>query len=267
MSRRIILLCGILVSQLLFSSCKKEDTNKETEDVKSSIGTNITFSCNKDLSFGKRTIKILFIGNSLTYTNDLPSMVCELASFDSSIIISKSITLPNYSFEDHLIDGLIQKEIASGYYQFVIGQQGPSALPESQNLLLRDASIIADQCKKVNSKLILYMVWPASSRSFDHDNVILSYTNAAIQTSSLLAPAGLAWKHAWAIDSNLELYSSDGFHPSVKGTLLSALTIYGAITTKKDFESIKYEMLSLRKDVNLAEFSILKKSALKALGN
>jgi hypothetical protein len=211
-------------------------------------------------------LHLLFVGNSLTYTNDLPTLLKELAKQDNLNLSYTAFTFPNYALEDHLKDGKFQRELATGKYDFVIAQQGPSALPESQVLLMRDAAILADLCKKSgHSKLALYMVWPALNRSFDLDNVIYSYTNAAKKTESLLCATGLAWKYAWQTNAELPLYGNDNFHPSVMGSALAALTIYGALRDKKDFNFVKYSQLSWKSDVSEAKFEILKQAALKAL--
>jgi hypothetical protein len=212
-------------------------------------------------------LRLLFVGNSLTYTNDLPSLLKELARQDDFNIIYTALTYPNYALEDHLKEGKFQKELETGKYDFVIAQQGPSALPESQTLLLRDARVLADLCEKSGkTKLALYMVWPAVNRSFDLDNVIYSYTNAAQKTKSLLCPAGLAWKYAWQVNAELPLYGNDNFHPSMTGSVLAALTIYGALRDKKDFNFVKYHQLSWKSELSEAKFEILKQAALKSLG-
>lgn len=109
------------------------------------------------------------------------------------------------------------------------------------------------------------MVWPSSSRSFDLDNVIYSYTQAAQKTESLLCPAGLAWKYAWQMDASLPLYGSDSFHPSLSGSVLATLTIYGALRNKKDFKFIQYSQSSWKSEISEAKLETLKQAALKAL--
>ncbi len=208
------------------------------------------------------TLRILFVGNSLTYTNDLPFLLKELAEQDLVDITYTAFLLPNYALEDHLNKGIIQREIETGNYDVVVAQQGPSALPESQVLLMRDAKILADLCKKSgHTRLALYMVWPSISRSFDLDNVIYSYTQAAQQTESLLCPAGLAWKYA----PDLPLYSPDNFHPSLAGSVLAAFTIYGALKDKKDFSFVQYNHISWKSAISEAQFEKMKEAALKAL--
>jgi hypothetical protein len=109
------------------------------------------------------------------------------------------------------------------------------------------------------------MVWPSKDRAFDHDNVISSYQKAAMQTGSLICPAGKAWKLAWSYDRALPLYSSDNFHPGIMGSLLAALTIYGTLQEKKDFEYLKNKDVSWKKNISDGDFSLLTKAALESL--
>lgn len=210
-------------------------------------------------------IRILFVGNSLTYVNDLPALIAELAGQDKTTIIYNSFLFPDYSLEDHWKEGKVQAEIEKGGYDFVVAQQGPSALPESQVLLLDYTKRFAELCNKNNSKLALYMVWPSGERSFDLDNVIKSYTNAAEKTSSLLCPAGLAWKYAWQADSTLPLYTSDDFHPSVTGSVLAALTIYAVLTDKRGLDSLKPATYSWKNEIPEERLNTLKQAVLMAM--
>ena len=47
-------------------------------------------------------IKILFIGNSLTYTNNLPELVEKLGEKSNVKIKTQMLAKPNYALEDHL---------------------------------------------------------------------------------------------------------------------------------------------------------------------
>ena len=64
------------------------------------------------------------------------------------------------------------------------------------------------------------------------DRVLDSYRLAAESVNGELLPAGAAWIAAWQLDSSLPLYGPDGFHPSVMGTYLVALTIYAELLDK-----------------------------------
>jgi hypothetical protein len=212
-------------------------------------------------------IRLLFIGNSLTYVNDLPALVQELGKQDGVNITYTTIALPDYSLEDHWNGGKAETAIEEGKYDFVVLQQGPSALPESQVLLLEYTKRFAEACKNAKAKPALYMVWPSKSRSFDHDGVITSYTKAATATGSILCPAGLAWRYAWQSEPSLPLYSADSFHPSVAGSVLAALVVYAAIQQKKDLNFIQHTNISWKEQLGLATLNLLKEAALKAVGS
>jgi len=188
-------------------------------------------------------LNILYIGNSLTQVNDLPAMVTQIGGQDSVNITYKDMSVGGYALEDHLNDGKIKTEIASGIYDYVVLQQGPSSLPASQANLLEYVGKIKVLCNSIKSKVCVYMVWPEKVRISFLNDVIYSYTQAATQTQSYLAPGGLAWKYVWASDATLPLYGPDEFHPSVMGSYLAALTVYGAVRQKKDFTFLTYQNL------------------------
>jgi hypothetical protein len=236
-----------LFSIILFTCCSNENEPQTNADARGDL-------------------HILFVGNSLTYTNDLPVLIKELGQNDGTTVTYSSLLFPNYSLEDHWNDGNVQKELQKGSYDLVIAQQGPSALPESQVLLLDYTTRLANACKQNKCKLALYMVWPSADRSFDLDNVIRSYANAATSTQSLLCPAGLAWKNAWNVDSALPLYSADDFHPSMIGSVLAAITIYATLKDKATLDFIRHSEMSWKNDVSEEKLVILKQAALKALG-
>ena len=169
--------------------------------------------------------RILFIGNSLTYANDLPQKVCALAAAAGRQAVCESLARPDFSLEDHWNLKEAQKVIARGW-DVVVLQQGPSALPESRVLLVEYVKRFDAEIRKAGGRTALYMVWPSRSRAGDFDGVVQSYTAAAGAVGGLLLPAGEAWRAAWRLDASLPLYAADGFHPSPMGTHLAALVIH-----------------------------------------
>jgi hypothetical protein len=177
-----------------------------------------------------RTIRILFIGNSLTRANNLPSMVEALARAQGHTIETFALVVNNFSLEDHWNQGQAQGAISKGGWTFVVLQQGPSSLPESRVLLRDYAKRFASEAKNAGAGTALYMVWPAKAREGDFDAVSESYALAAKDADGVLLPAGDAWRDAWRHDPSLELYAEDGFHPSRFGSYLAALTIWRGLS-------------------------------------
>lgn len=213
-----------------------------------------------------KIIRLLFIGNSLTYTNDVPALVKELGKNDSIRIQYKTMAYPDYGLDDHLADGKVQEEIRTGNYTYVIIQQGPSALPASQVALMSSVKRFQELCAQTNqTKLVLYMVWPSKARLFDLDNVIHSYTEAAVKNGAVICSVGLAWKKTWQVEPSISLYGIDGFHPDIIGSLLAAMTIYGKLIRKTGVENISSKKSSWKREVSTETLNILKASAIAAI--
>ena len=178
-----------------------------------------------------RTLRILFIGNSLTRANNLPAMVESLAKARGHVTVeAMALTVNNFSLEDHWNQGEARAAIARGGWTFIVLQQGPSALPESRVMLRDYTRRFAAEAKKAGARTALYMVWPSKARLDDFDGVSESYALAAQDVGGVLLSAGEAWRRAWRGDSALPLYAEDGFHPSPLGSYLAALTIWRCLS-------------------------------------
>ena len=175
--------------------------------------------------------RVLFIGNSLTESNDLPAVV-EMVSRQAggTPISTASVVSGGFSLEDHWNQGTAQRRIAEGGWSIVVLQQGPSALPESQ-VALREWTIRFDSVIRASgARTALYMVWPESNRREVFDAVSRSYARAAEEVTGMLLPVGEAWRAAWRRDPGVPLYGPDGFHPTPTATYLAALVIYQQVS-------------------------------------
>jgi hypothetical protein len=188
----------------------------------------LVFGCDKPLAEtpAPAELRVLFIGNSLTYTNDLPAIVQSLAEASGNgRFVYETVAFPNYSLEDHWNQGDARRAIAADKWNFVVLQQGPSALPESRALLVEYSRRFAQEIRSGGAKPALYMVWPSRSRLKDFDGVRDSYARAAEEVNGTLFPVGEAWRAAWRHKPELELYSPDGLHPTLMGSYLAAAVI------------------------------------------
>jgi hypothetical protein len=172
--------------------------------------------------------RVLLVGNSLTEGNDLPLMVEALSHAGGHALEVEAVTYGGVALEDHWNLGT-QNRIAAGGFRFVVLQQGPSALPESQANLREWTRRFDDVIRQAGGRTGLYMVWPESYRQQAFPDVSASYRLAAEDVGATLLPAGDAWVAAWRRDPSLRLYGSDGFHPTVLGSYIAALVIYGGL--------------------------------------
>jgi hypothetical protein len=174
-------------------------------------------------------VRILFVGNSLTSENGLPSIVCRLAYAAGRAAICEAVVGPGFAIEDHLAQGIVQRRLSGERWSYVVMQQGPSALESSRVNLRTFVREIAPLIRDAGAIPVMYAVWPAMNRAIDFPRVSESYRLAAQDVGGMFAPAGDAWLEAWRIDPLLRLYSEDDFHPTYAGSYLAALVIYRVI--------------------------------------
>lgn len=227
----------------------------------------LCFACSSTSDDDDR-LRVLFIGNSLTATNDLPAIVAAFGEADGRPIRYEALTLPDWSLSDHWLIGSARDVLSDGDFDVVVLQQGPSALPESQDHLKEWAGRWADYGREHGAVPAMLMVWPSETRSGDFPAVVSSYTAAAESAAAKLLPAGTAWLLAWEEAPGLPLYGSDGFHPSASGSYLAALVVYGGIMDDAGLSHLPSELdlPSGSLDISAARADRLKQAAAEALG-
>lgn len=179
-------------------------------------------------------LDVLFIGNSLTASNDLPGTVAAIAAAAGEPIQVSAVTQANFALIDHVKAGNALAMIRRGGWDVVVLQQGPTSTGPSPD---RDTLIIAtrlldQEIRAAGGRTALFMVWPTRARLQYFDNTRDAYHAAATEVNGLFLPAGEAWRTAWQDNDGLEFYSGDAFHPSPLGSFLAALVIYEGITGK-----------------------------------
>ena len=171
-----------------------------------------------------KPLRILFVGNSLTYTGDIPGRLATLAAAMGRKAEVDSVTAPGYSLEDHWREGRAQAAILRGW-DVVVLQQGTSARHPDRAQLTEYARRFAQPIREAGAKPALYMVWPVSDRMQDFRGAIAAYREAAQAIDGILLPVGEAWLRALSADKRLRLYG-DVIHPASLGVDLAVLTIY-----------------------------------------
>lgn len=175
--------------------------------------------------------RVLFVGNSHTYANDLPQMLQELARLAGDTALrTAAIAYANFALEDHYYLGDAPKALERSGWEFVVMQQGTSAAAASQAHLAYWSAQFDPLIRAAGAEPVLYQIWPlASQRSLAAD-ALKSYHNAAVEVGGILAPAGDAFTAALEEDAGVGVYAADGLHASPRGTYLAALVLLSRLT-------------------------------------
>ena len=197
-------------------------------------------------------VSVLFLGNSFTAVNDLPSMVHDIArSLDGTVVFS-TYAPGGYTLAQHVKDSSALNLIGSKPWNFVVLQE-QSELPALQDSLVSTevlpyAQELNDTVHQSSSsaKTIFFETWgykngdqkycggvpTLCSYTTMQAQLHRSYSAMAHQNSGLLAPVGEAWALTRQLHPDIELYGPDGMHPSQEGTYLSACVFYMVLFNK-----------------------------------
>lgn len=199
---------------------------------------------------------VLFIGNSLTYVNDLPSMVAKVAEAAHEPVRVAMAAGPNLAVIDHTngaTDAIAQ--IDRGGWTFVVLQQGPTPAGICRDTLVIAAMRLAPHIRGAGARTALFLPWARRGYPQSLEWAGESARLAARAVGGAVAPIGIAWKDALDADGTTPLYAPDGYHPAPAGTLLAALTIVDRLFGK-DVRTVPVEPLVILPGLGLTAAQI-----------
>jgi hypothetical protein len=171
--------------------------------------------------------RVLFIGNSYTYTNGLPAVVRKVAAAQGVALTVQSLTAPGVAIEDHFDSGALPGALRDNW-DLVVLQQGPSSLVDNRRHLAYWTRRVREAAPS-RTRIVMFSVWPAVENVHTWHAAELSYAKAALRVGGCVFPAAGAWRIAMEGGIRLPLYSSDNLHPTREGTLLAALSMVHAL--------------------------------------
>ena len=176
-------------------------------------------------------IHVLFIGNSLTYTNELPRTVADIALQAGDTIRVRTIARPNFAVIDHAL-GMSDavNVIKSQSWDYVVLQQGPTTLAINRDTLIIATKLLDPDVRGAGGRIAQLMAWPDADSRQLFPAVRASSQAAAQSVNGVFIPAGDAWRAALEADPTIQLYGFDRYHPARLGTYLAALVVYERVT-------------------------------------
>lgn len=199
--------------------------------------------------------KVLFIGNSYTYVNNLPQMVHDAAVSAGDNLIFDSYAVGGYQLINHNLDANCQNKIMAGGWDYVV-IQGQSQEPVmASNQFNNGGNALYAKIKQYNPCAVTmpYMTWgrkngdaancgnfPLMCTYQSMDSTLKQrYLDLTNFINGEVAPVSVVWKYLRQNYPNIELYQSDESHPSLAGSYAAACCFYASIF-KKDPTLITY---------------------------
>jgi len=201
-------------------------------------------------------LRVLWIGNSYTFYNDLPTMVAEVAAADGVEIVYDSHTEGGWTWEKHAHSQETLDKIYSQPWDVVIMQEYSTRPAYDEDTVCRDTVPYLDELvthiltNNPETIIQFYLTWGRPygestlckeqeqfcSYETMQDALTSSYTTfACMNKPARAAPVGEAFsfvKKTHGDTAFFELYKTLGVldhHPSLAGSYLAALTHYLAL--------------------------------------
>ena len=189
------------------------------------------------------SVSVLFVGNSLTQANDLPSLFKQFAaeSFLHVDVEVTSITPGGAFLYDHWKHGGALALLRDKHPNYLVLQgQSTEPLSAPRNFSFY-ARLFKTEADRVGAMTILFATWarpagdpyykdPTSGGSPAEMQTRLNsaYATLARSTGATLAPVGVAWERAHEIAPEVRLLDGTQ-HPSPPGTYLAAAVLFRAM--------------------------------------
>lgn len=192
------------------------------------------------------SLSVLFVGNSFTFTHDLPSMVTGLGRSAGLPITTDSITQGGQRLSYHVQNEDTLPLIESQTWDYVVLQGHSLETIDDLEGFLQNGQTLVDWIESAGAKPLLYETWarspihtiynepgfPYSTPDEMQEAVSAGYEELSALTGGRVVPAGQAWQALWSSDSIGVVYpwGPDEYHPSIAGTYLNASVFFLAMT-------------------------------------
>lgn len=186
-------------------------------------------------------MKVLFIGNSFTYFNEMQDLFQNLCVSAGQDVTARRRTVGGYGVEHHTAfetdhGKAVLADLSEGWDHVVI--QGQSSQPAlNRPLFLEKAKVLADKVRECGAKPLFYQTWAYQDGTEKLTSTGLCYADffaqlkqgydlAAQENAAPQVLVGQLFFDLNAPAGPLELICEDHFHPTLLGSFAAAACFF-----------------------------------------
>ncbi len=194
-----------------------------------------------------KSYNILFIGNSYTFFNDMPTAIFQKIAESAGYTVQvTAITKGGWTLEKHgdpadEYGKAVDAALRENRYDYVILQEQsvrPASEPEKFYAAVRS---LAERVKANGAKIVLYATWGRKTGSkilAEHgwtneemtNMLATAYRTIGKEIGAAVADVGLAFYDVYTHNGDtIDLYNPDLTHPSPVGSYLAALKLFATV--------------------------------------
>lgn len=178
-------------------------------------------------------LRVLFVGNSLTYYNDMPALLGSLARHDKLDwdIFAVSYTRAGFSLRQASRQQALERLLEEVRWDYVVLQEKSDLIA----LYGREASwpyaaILDSRIKRRGARTLLYMTAAGRDHFGEAQRWLKEgYVGLSDEISAPIVEVGAAWEEALR-RRPIDLWAGDGRHPNLRGSYLAACVFYAYLT-------------------------------------
>lgn len=233
MYKHIIIIVGLIFTLSISAACQSTESAAIVPAlIEESSPTNTPSS------LADEQIRVLFVGNSYTFYNDLPVTFEKLMLSGGYQVEVGSSTYGGWSLSDHLTSSETVDMIGKDNWDYVVLQE-KSVVTNPEEEMYPAVRGLDRLIHEKGAETILFMTWgrkkglaSAGFPDFESMQVHIdnNYLNIADELSLSVAPVGTAWQNVLTVDNFPSLWDNDGSHPSPFGTYLAACVFYALLS-------------------------------------
>lgn len=230
----------ILIIAVLTGCSSGKDASEEQMDFNAEMDWRAP-----DPAVGKKP-KILFVGNSHTFYNDLAGTFARIADsygYRSDVYeLSKGYyTLKRYANPEDELGALFDKTVVGKRWDFVVLQENSSLAysSEAEEEMFPYARTLDEKVKSTGGQTAFLMTWAPKdglkdglrkrSREELQSQMAENYIAISDELEDLVIPAGIGFMRCADQYPEIELWDNDGSHPSQEGSYLAACTAFAVV--------------------------------------
>jgi hypothetical protein len=185
--------------------------------------------------------RVLFVGNSFTYVNDLPHLFATLAEAGHHPVVVDMVAPSGWTLAQHAASPETRAKITGSPWNYVVLQEQSlmPAVPAARTGYMYPAvRALVQLIRARGSEPVLFLTWGRRDGSDEAGYADFHTMQAALTTGYLsiadeldlrVAPAGAAWQLAVAQHPSVPLWDADGSHPALAGSYLTACVLYATL--------------------------------------
>lgn len=186
--------------------------------------------------------KVLFVGNSITYFNDMPLLFGDIANNKGKNVDAQSYTIGGSGFINHVADDNLYTVFRNTIWDVVVLQPGTgesAGTTSSVNTTIQRGQKLMDSIKKYSpcAKVMLYQIpygvpSPATYNTYFtvQTQIRDSITKMADNLHIAFVPTGECARMHYTAQQDLLLHGSyNDIHPNLNGSYLVASAMFAAI--------------------------------------